>query len=101
MVETLHLSPLSPAGMGELRGLYGGGFFAMGLVLLGGLHYRPLAPGLLIAMAIIFAGIVVGRLVSLVLDREFVATPLAGASELLLALACWRIYQQGGTNQAR
>ncbi len=93
VAANLQLSPLSLAGTGEIRGLYGGGFFAFGLVLLGGLRCKSLSPGLLIAMATIMGGVVVGRIVSLAFDHEYLLTLIGGSAELLLALACWNVYK--------
>ena len=83
------LSPVTIAGTAELRGLYGGGFIGFGFVILCGLRCKSLAPGLLMAMAIIMSCVVVGRVVSLAIDNEFAFTLPAIVGEVLLVLACW------------
>ena len=93
MVGQLQLSAISLAGTGEIRGLYGGGFLGFALVLLGGLRCKPISPGLLIAMVTVMGGVIVGRIFSLAVDREYPMTLTAGALELLLVLACWSVYK--------
>ena len=92
----LALTPVNLAGTSELRGLYGGGFFGFGIVLLCGLRCKLLAPGLLTAMAIIMGGVVVGRMVSLAIDHETTFTIPAAIGEGLLAMACWIASKNNG-----
>jgi hypothetical protein len=89
----LQIQALSLAGTSELRGLYGGGFVGFALILIAGLRRKDYSQGLLMSMAIIMGGIVVGRVVSIALDHELKATLGAGAPELLVALACLSVYK--------
>ena len=70
----LNLMPVAIAGTSETRGLYGGGFAGFGVVIMCGLRCSQLASGLLLAMCIIMGGVVVGRLVSIGIDRELAFT---------------------------
>lgn len=83
----IHLLPEGVAGLGEMRGLYGGGFAAFGIIILAGLYKRD--AGLLRAMAIIAVGITVGRLVSLVLDQDVSFALPNACYEALLAVCCY------------
>jgi hypothetical protein len=89
----LQIQAVSLAGTSELRGLYGGGFVGFALIILVGLRRKAYSPGLLMAMAIIMGGIVVGRVVSLAVDHELKTTLGTGVLELLVALACWSVYK--------
>lgn len=93
MTGQLQLQAMSIAGTGEVRGLYGGGFIGFALVLLGGLQCKRLSPGLLIAMMTVMGGVVIGRIFSLAIDREYPMTLTAAALESLLVLACWIVYR--------
>lgn len=83
----LHLRPITLAGLGELRALYGGGFFAFGVVILAGL--RSKTPGLLLAMAIILCGIAIGRLFSLIFDQDFAFAAYNATLEFIMAACCY------------
>lgn len=85
----LNLMPVNIAGTSETRGLYGGGFIGFAVVIIAGLRCSQLASGLLLAMSIIMGFVVVGRLVSIGIDRDLASTVPAIAGELLIALACW------------
>lgn len=85
----LDLMPATIAGVSETRGLYGGGFVGFGLVIICGLRCNRLAGGLLLAMCIIMGGVVVGRLLSLGIDRDLASTLPIALGEFLIALACW------------
>lgn len=87
------LLPQSIKGIAEVRGLYGGGILAWGLIALGALRCKHLSPGLLIALATIMGSIATGRLVSLMLDHETVLTIPAGIAETAIAWACWAVYK--------
>ena len=87
--EQLQLMPSSVANISETRGLYGGGFIGFSLLIFLGLCCKNFARGLLLAVAIIMACIVVGRLVSLGIDRDCATTVPAIIGELIIALACW------------
>ena len=97
----LFLSALGIPGSSELRSLMGGGFIGFALVILGGLRCRRLAPGLLVAMTVIMAGIVVGRIASLVLDGYHVNALVAGISELAISAACWAVYRSNAPESER
>src|SRR5579871_6707810 len=71
LIYTILLRPTGYAGFSELRGLYGGGFIGFGLVIIAGLRWRAHGAGLLLAMSIIIGCVVIGRLISLVLDGAF------------------------------
>jgi hypothetical protein len=96
IANSIHLIPAARAGLGEMRGLYGGGFTAYGVVILAGLR-RP-GHGLLLAMSIILGGIVVGRLFSLVLDQDFSFSAPNAIFEFIIAAAC---YYESRYGQAR
>ena len=85
----LYLSPVTIAGTSEIRGLYGGGFAGFGVVILTGLRSKTLGAGLLMSMAIVMGGVVVGRVVSLAIDHETAFTVPAAIAELLVAVSCW------------
>ena len=85
----LYLSPVTIAGTSEIRGLYGGGFAGFGVVILTGLRSKALGSGLLMSMATIMGGVVVGRVVSLAIDHETAFTIPAAVAEILVAGACW------------
>ena len=91
----LYLSPGTIAGTSEIRGLYGGGFAAFGVVLFNGLRNRQIGPGLLMSMAIIMGGVVVGRIVSLAIDHETAFTVPAAIAELLVAGCAWLAAKDG------
>lgn len=89
LAARLHLAPVNNAGLGELRGLYGGGFTGFGLVILAGLRCKAAGAGLLLAMGIIAAGIAAGRLVSLATDHDTGFAAPAALWEFILAAACY------------
>jgi Domain of unknown function (DUF4345) len=89
ITNSIHLMPSGRAGLGEMRGLYGGGFFGFGLVILAGLRCPASSQGLLLAMSIILGGIVVGRLLSLVLDQDFSFAAPNALFEFIIAAACY------------
>lgn len=93
----LYLSPVTIAGTSEIRGLYGGGFAAFGVVLFNGLRNKSIGPGLLMSMAIIMGGVVIGRIVSLAIDHETAFTLPALIAEVVVAWACW----MGSKNSAK
>src|SRR6516165_8371348 len=86
LAAKLNLLPLSSAGLGEIRGLYGGGFAGFGLVILAGLRSRAAGPGLLLGMSIILGGIVIGRLASMAVDHDYAFALPAALIEALMAL---------------
>ena len=88
------LMPQSIRGIAEIRGLYGGGVFSWSLITLGALRYKPLSPGLLMALAILMGSLVVGRVVSVIVDHEIGLNMETGISELLYALSAWIVYKQ-------
>jgi hypothetical protein len=85
----LNLAPVNTAGLGELRGLYGGGFCGIGVVILAGLRCKTAGPGLLLAIAIISCGIVAGRVLSMALDHDASFAAPVAIEELILAAACY------------
>lgn len=85
----VNLLPVSINGTSEIRSLYGGGFMAMGLVIFAGLRGGPGTEGLLRAMAIIFAGIVCGRVLSLLIDHGAAFGAPIALYELVLAACCY------------
>lgn len=87
------LLPLSIKGIAEVRGLYGGGIFAWGVVLLGALRCKSLSPGLLMAMATMMGSIAAVRATSLIVDHEIQLNISAGFAEALSAVACWIAYK--------
>ncbi len=94
LLNALHLRPVTSAGLGELRSLYGGGFAGIGLVILAGLRC-PAGRGLLLAISIIMGGIVLGRLVSLLLDHDFSFAASNAIFELIIAALCYYESRQG------
>lgn len=82
------LLPQSIKGVAEVRGLYGGGVLAWGLITLGALRCKSLSPGLLMALATLMGSIAAGRVVSLLLDHEVSLNIPAGIAEALIVLAC-------------
>jgi len=91
--QRLHLIPDALAGTSEIRGLFGGGFLAFGVIILAGLRIKPLAKGMLGAIGLIMAGVVIGRIVSLIVDHDLFALRI-GSTESLVALACWYEFRQ-------
>jgi hypothetical protein len=89
LAAKLNLLPMNSAGVGEIRGLYGGGFAGFGLVFLAGLHHRTAGRGLLLGMSLILGGIIVGRLASMALDHDYAAALRAGLPEVLMAACCY------------
>ena len=89
IAELVNLSPTSAIGTSEIRGLFGGGFAAFGVVLLCGLRSPILAPGLFMATAIIMGGLVAGRLFSMTVDHEFAFTIPAIIAEAVMAISAW------------
>jgi hypothetical protein len=89
LAAQLHLMPLTNAGLGELRALYGGGFAAIGFTIFAGLRCKVNGPGLLLAMSILLAGIAAGRVVSLIADHDVGFAAPNGLFEFLLAAACY------------
>jgi len=95
LVTGLHLMPVTSAGLGELRALYGGGFTGFGLVILAALRRPATGPGMLLAMSIILAGIAVGRLVSMGFDHDYHFAASAAIYELIMAASCYYESRQG------
>lgn len=91
MAAKMQLVPASNIGFAEIRGLYGGGFIGFGLILLGGLHWKPYARGLLMAMALSMGSIGTARIVTLPLDAAWGFAIGGAVAEYLLAFACWRL----------
>ena len=87
--QLVDLSQVTVIGTSEIRGLFGGGFAAFGLVLLIGLRKPALAPGLFLSIAVIMGGLVVGRLFSMTIDQEFSFTIPATVAEAIVAWAAW------------
>ena len=83
--------PDAPAALGELRAVYGGLVGSLGVVLALAVLRRPLRAWYG-ALAILFAGLVLGRVVSLFADGFDAFTVLAlgveGITALLLLAAC-------------
>jgi hypothetical protein len=91
------LLPQSVKGIAEIRGLYGGGVLAWGLVTWGALRRTSLSPGLLVSMTVIMGAIAAVRVMSIMVDHETALNVPAGIAEVLLALACWKVYKHGNT----
>ncbi len=89
LITELRLRPITLAGLGELRGVYGGGFFAFGIVIIAGLRSKAHAAGLLLAMAIILTGIVVGRLFSLLFEQDLMFFAQTAIPEIIMAACCF------------
>jgi Domain of unknown function (DUF4345) len=89
LLPALHLLPVTSAGLGELRALYGGGFTGFGLVVLAALRRPATGPGMLFAMSIILAGIATGRVVSILLDHDNHAAASDAVYELIMAASCY------------
>jgi hypothetical protein len=88
------LLPQTLKGAAEIRGLYGGGFTASGLLTLLALRDTPLARGLLVAVGSVMGGIAAARLVSLCVEHEIAFTLPAAVAEALTALACRVLYRR-------
>jgi hypothetical protein len=89
LIAELHLRPITLAGLGELRGVYGGGFFAFGLVILAGLRSKTNSSGLLLAMCIIFTCIALGRLFSILFELDFAYAAQTAIPEIIMAVCCY------------
>jgi Domain of unknown function (DUF4345) len=86
LAAKVNLMPANIAGIGEMRGLYGGGFIAFGLVTLAGLRSPSVSRGMLLAMSIITGGIVIGRVFGMAIDHDYGATAPDALPEVLMAL---------------
>jgi hypothetical protein len=62
------LAPIGVAGMNEARSIYAGSFWAMGALIVYGLTDARIRQGVLMAVGVIFAGFVMGRIVSIAMD---------------------------------
>lgn len=86
----LNLLPQGALGISELRAVFGGAFFAFGLVLLGALLLNtPWKMGLVAAVGAAMGFAVLGRLLSVVLDGYASLPWGAFSGELLIAIAAW------------
>ncbi len=95
LVTALHLMPVTSAGLGELRALYGGGFTGFGVVILAALRRPATGPGMLLAMSLIFAGIACGRLVSMGFDHDYHFAASDAIYEIIIAASCYYESRQG------
>lgn len=95
LIAAVHLMPMTSAGLGELRALYGGGFTGFGLVILAGLRCPSAARGLLLGMSIILACIAVGRLISMGLDHDYHFAASDAIYEIIMAASCYYESRQG------
>lgn len=89
--ELVSLVPTGPEGVGEIRAVYGGLMIAVGVLLLWGSLGKRRSAAWLVAVAVGFAGLFVGRVVSLLLDGltgyGLVAAVLEGGVAGLLFVA--------------
>jgi len=80
------VSVMSAAGRNEVRAVYGGFGVAGSFLLLVGTRVPSLRPGILVTLATAVAGMAVGRLVSVVVDRSPAFYPwLFFATEIVIA----------------
>ncbi|OYX64425.1 MAG: hypothetical protein B7Y89_02095 [Novosphingobium sp. 32-60-15] len=80
------LAPQGVAGMNEARSIYAGSFWAMGGLILYGLANVRIRQPLLLAVGVIFAGFVLGRIVSIAMDGYDPLLTAAIGSEVVAAI---------------
>lgn len=85
MAQIAELEAPTPAARGEIRAVYGGLFIAFGLILLRGALGGPIAAAWVRAVSLAYAGLFVGRVVSVAVDGPSGYTLFAGAFEIGLA----------------
>ncbi len=80
------LQPMTPGATGEIRAIFGGLIVGMGLVIVRGAVGGDRGKQWLLAASVAYFGLVLGRIVSLVLDGAVAHTLMAGAFEGLLGV---------------
>lgn len=85
MAQIAELEAVTPAARGEIRAVYGGLFVAIGGILLRGALGGPVAAGWVRAVSVAYAGLFLGRVVSVAVDGPSGYTLFAGAFEIALA----------------
>lgn len=102
--ELVSLVPTGPEGVGEIRAVYGGLMIAVGALLLWGSMGKRRSAAWLVAVGVGFAGLFVGRLVSLLLDGltgyTLMATVLEGGVAGLLFVAAAEQRSRAATDKA-
>ena len=88
-----HLQPQSAQGLSEIRAWYGGANVAWALITFGALLHKPLARGLLAALASMLGFIALTRVVSMAIDHELASNLPSFITEGLVVAACWILFR--------
>ncbi|MDT0509682.1 DUF4345 family protein [Novosphingobium sp. MMS21-SN21R] len=80
------LAPQGVAGMNEARSIYAGSFWAMGALILYALTNARARQPVLMAVGVVFAGFVAGRIVSIVIDGYDPLLTASIVSEVVAAI---------------
>jgi hypothetical protein len=94
LMASLHLAATKPAGVAELRGLYGGALTSWALAGIAAWRWPRLRPGLLVGLAISLGAIALARVVSIAVDGEVAFNLPALIGEGVFALCAWALWRK-------